>query len=309
MRAKPLENKCHLIQPFKVVLVFLKVGCFGCWKLRRCWRLHSSNQDLRSEDLLTYFLSWAKSMCFIRVNEIDNNASILGTWWHKNGTKQRIPTLFAAISRWFLLITFFCSLFPSHFHVFLIRMTKINLIRTDTIYGTIWYALIGISISLRRSHIYMILISGYMICMEWTRGTGKSARAQGIGTGTVKNGAVIRIRRFCNGANTGRLASRLKFVSYFCKNCQFCENPWRYRLKLSVTEWTIMYSALVHKQHVEYLSVKFMRTCPDEQLMSRRQFVHEKQPYYFAVIQQCSFTCWCIRQRYTMGQLDEVVAE
>ena len=31
-----------------------------------------------------------------------------------------------------------------------------------------------------------------------------------------------------------------------------------------------MYSALVHKQLVEYLSVEFMRTCPDEQPMSAR---------------------------------------
>ena len=53
------------------------------------------------------------------------------------------------------------------------------------------------------------------------RGTGKSARAQGTGTGTVKNGAVIRLRQFCNGANTGRLASRLKSMNYFCKNGQF----------------------------------------------------------------------------------------
>ena len=48
-------------------------------------------------------------------------------------------------------------------------------------------------------------------------GTGKSARAQGTGTGTVNNGAHIRLRQFCNGANTGRLASRLKSVTYFCK--------------------------------------------------------------------------------------------
>ena len=52
-----------------------------------------------------------------------------------------------------------------------------------------------------------------------------------------------------------------------------------------------MYSALVHKQHVEYLSVEFMRTSPDEQPMSRRQFIHGKQPYYFAVTQQRSVVC------------------
>ena len=45
-----------------------------------------------------------------------------------------------------------------------------------------------------------------------------------------------------------------------------------------------MYSALLLKQHAEYLSVEFMRTSPDEQPMSRRQFIHGKQPYYFAVI-------------------------
>ena len=116
------------------------------------------------------------------------------------------------------------------------------------------------------------------------RGTGRSARAQDIGTGTVRNGAVIRIRQFCNGANTGRLTLWLKSVTYFCKNCQFWTKPWRYRLKSSVTEWIIMYSALVHKQHAKYLSVEFMRICPDEQPMSRHQFIHEKQPYYFAAI-------------------------
>ena len=142
-----------------------------------------------------------------------------------------------------------------------------------------------------------------------SRGTGKSARAQGIGTGTVNNGAVIRIRQFCNGANTGRLASRLKSVTYFLKNWQFWRNPWRYRLKSSVTEWIIMYSALMHKQHVEYLSVEFMRTSPDEQPMSHRQFIHGKQPYYFAVTQQCSVVCWCITQRYIMRHLSEVMAE
>ena len=36
-----------------------------------------------------------------------------------------------------------------------------------------------------------------------------------------------------------------------------------------------MYSALVHKQHVKYLSVEFMKACPDEQPMSRRKFIHE----------------------------------
>ena len=45
-----------------------------------------------------------------------------------------------------------------------------------------------------------------------------------------------------------------------------------------------MYSALLLKQHAEYLSVEFMRTSPDEQPMSRRQFIHGKQPYHFAVI-------------------------
>ena len=112
-----------------------------------------------------------------------------------------------------------------------------------------------------------------------SRGTGKSARAQGIGAGTVKNGAVIRIPQFCNGANTGRLASTLKSVTYFCKNCQFWKNPWGYCLKSSVNECIIMYSALMHKQYVAYLSVEFMRTCPDEQPMSRRQFIHGKEPY------------------------------
>ena len=142
-----------------------------------------------------------------------------------------------------------------------------------------------------------------------SRGTGKSARAQGIGTGTVKNGAVIRIRQFCNSANTGRLASTLKSVTYFCKNCQFWKNPWGYHLKSSVNECIIMYSALVHKQHVEYLSVEFMRTCPDEQPMSRRQFIHGKEPYYFAVIHWCSVVCWCIRRRYIMRHMSEDAAE
>ena len=144
-----------------------------------------------------------------------------------------------------------------------------------------------------------------------SRGAGKSARAQGIGTGTVKNGAVIRIRQFCNGANTGRLASTLKSVTYFCKNCQFWKKkkPWGYRLKSSVNECIIMYSALVHKQHVEYLSVEFMRTCPDEQPMSRRQFIHGKEPYCFAWIHWCSVVCWYIRRRYIMRHMSEVAAE
>ena len=38
-----------------------------------------------------------------------------------------------------------------------------------------------------------------------------------------------------------------------------------------------MYSARVHKQHVKYLSVEFMRTCPDEQPRSRRQFIYKNR--------------------------------
>ena len=45
-----------------------------------------------------------------------------------------------------------------------------------------------------------------------------------------------------------------------------------------------MYSAFLIKQRAEYLSVEFMKTSPDEQPMSRRQFIHGKQSYYFAVI-------------------------
>ena len=133
-----------------------------------------------------------------------------------------------------------------------------------------------------------------------SRGTGKSAWAQGIGTDTVKNGAVIRISQFCNGANTGRFALRLKSVTYFFKKLPILKktkNAWRYRLNSSVTEWMIIYSALRPKQPGEYLSVEYMRTCPDEQPMSCRQFIHGKQPYYFAAIQQCSVVCLCIRQR------------
>ena len=47
-----------------------------------------------------------------------------------------------------------------------------------------------------------------------------------------------------------------------------------------------MYSALVHKQHVEYLSVEFMRTSPDEQPMSCPQFIHGKR----AVLLRCNTT-------------------
>ena len=140
-------------------------------------------------------------------------------------------------------------------------------------------------------------------------GTGKSGRAQGIGTGAMKNGTVIRTRQFCNGANTGRIASTLKSVTYFCKNCQFWKSPWGYHPKPSVNECIIMYSALVLKQHVEYLSVDFLRTCPDVQPMSRRQFIHGKEPYYFAVIHWCRVVCWCIRRRYIMRHMSEAAAE
>ena len=165
----------------------------------------------------------------------------------------------------------------------------------------------------KRLILRLILRATLSICRfclsVYTRGTGKSARAQGLGTGTVKNGAVIRIRQFCNGANTGRLASTWKSVTYFCKNCQFWKNPWGYRLKSSVNECIIMYSGLVHKQHVEYLSVEFMRTCPDGQPMSRRQFIHGKEPYCFASIHWCSVVCWYIRRRYIMRHMSEVADE
>ena len=47
-----------------------------------------------------------------------------------------------------------------------------------------------------------------------------------------------------------------------------------------------VHSALVHNlKHVEYLSVEFMRTCPSEQPVNRRQFIHGKQSYSCAGIE------------------------
>ena len=108
-----------------------------------------------------------------------------------------------------------------------------------------------------------------------SRGTGKSARTQGIGTDTVINGAVIRIRQFRNGANTARLALMLESMT----SRQFWKKTRRYPPKPSVTEWMKMYSAFLHThththKHVGYPSVEFMRNCPDEQPLSRRQFIH-----------------------------------